>query len=81
MAAPRNPNPNTKAPIRTETRNTVVPPTAAPSGRPATPGQQGRPRAITHEQIALRAYEISRSGNGGSEFDNWIRAERELRGS
>ena len=37
----------------------------------------GRP--ITHEQIARRAYEIFKSGNGGSPEDNWFRAERELR--
>jgi hypothetical protein len=30
--------------------------------------------------IAKRAFEISRSGTGGSELDNWFRAESELRG-
>jgi hypothetical protein len=35
---------------------------------------------ITHEMIARRAYEIWQSGTGGSEYDNWIRAEHELRG-
>src|SRR5262245_49249120 len=34
---------------------------------------------ITHEQIAERAYFISISGTGGSEQENWLRAERELR--
>ena len=34
---------------------------------------------VTHEQIARRAYEISQSRTGGSEFENWVRAERELR--
>ena len=34
---------------------------------------------ITHDMIARRAYEIFLSGTGGSEFDNWCRAERELR--
>jgi hypothetical protein len=29
--------------------------------------------------IARRAYEIYRSGKGGSDFENWCRAERELR--
>jgi hypothetical protein len=37
-------------------------------------------REVTHEMIARRAYEISISGSGGSDFDNWIRAERELKG-
>jgi len=40
----------------------------------------GMKKEITHEQIAKRAYEISRSGTGGSEIDNWLRAERELKG-
>jgi hypothetical protein len=30
--------------------------------------------------IARRAYEIWQSGSGGSEMENWLRAERELRG-
>jgi hypothetical protein len=29
--------------------------------------------------IAQRAYEIHMSGEGGTDFDNWLRAERELR--
>ena len=36
---------------------------------------------ITQDMIARRAYEIYCSGTGGSEFDNWCRAERELRGA
>jgi hypothetical protein len=36
-------------------------------------------RQVTHEQIARRAYEISKSGTGGSPEENWYRAERELR--
>lgn len=36
-------------------------------------------REITQEQIAVRAFEIYVSGQGGSESDNWFRAERELR--
>jgi hypothetical protein len=38
-------------------------------------------REPTHDEIARRAYEIYASGHGGSEHDNWIRAERELRGA
>ena len=33
---------------------------------------------ITHEMIAQKAYDIWRS-QGGSDLDNWLRAERELR--
>ena len=37
------------------------------------------PRAITGDMIARRAYEIWASGTGGSEMENWTRAESELR--
>jgi hypothetical protein len=37
------------------------------------------PRQVTQEQIARRAYEIFKSGTGGTPEDNWYRAERELR--
>ena len=36
-------------------------------------------KEVTHQMIAERAYYISQSGTGGSEYDNWVRAERELR--
>ncbi|MGD0461103.1 MAG: DUF2934 domain-containing protein [Tepidisphaeraceae bacterium] len=36
-------------------------------------------REVTHEMIAKRAYEIYRSGRGGSQVENWLRAERELK--
>lgn len=36
-------------------------------------------RQVTHEQVARRAYEIFKSGTGGTPEDNWFRAERELR--
>lgn len=65
----------TPQPTRTSTpvRNTPLP-------RTATPQQgTGRSREVTHEQIAKRAYEISISGSGGSELENWLRAERELK--
>lgn len=51
-------------------RNTPVP-------KPHPRSQQ--PVAITYDMIAQRAYEIWQSGRGGSDFDNWVRAERELR--
>ena len=50
--------------------------TTTRSAAPRTPAQH---QQITQEQIAKRAYEIWRSGKGGSAFENWIRAERELR--
>jgi len=54
----------------TPVRNTPIP-KPAPTLSPR--------REITHEMIARRAYEIYASGKGGSEQDNWHRAERELR--
>lgn len=57
----------------TPVRNTVIPPKAAPAPAPAR-------KVVTREAIAIRAYEIYRSGTGGSQDDNWARAERELKG-
>jgi hypothetical protein len=37
--------------------------------------------AVTHEDIALRAYEIHRAGMGGDPVEHWLRAERELVGA
>ena len=37
-------------------------------------------REVTRDQIAKRAFEIYASGKGGSQVDNWLRAERELKG-
>ncbi len=52
----------------TVVRNTPVPrPTAA------------KPQ-VTYEMIAKRAYEIYRSPRNGSQVENWLRAERELKG-
>jgi hypothetical protein len=34
--------------------------------------------AVSHHHIAVRAYEIYASGQGGSAFDNWLAAERQL---
>jgi hypothetical protein len=62
------------APARTsDVRNSPLPRSAAPTGTTK--------KEITAEAIARRAYEIWQSGKGGSDFDNWVRAERELRAS
>jgi len=37
-------------------------------------------REPTHDEIAQRAWEISQSGDGASDEENWHRAEHELRG-
>ena len=65
----------TSAPVAsTAVRNSPVPKAA----RPASP--LAAAREVTQADIAKRAYEIWASGQGGSETDNWLRAERELRG-
>ncbi len=55
-------------------KSTPVRNSAIPKSTPATKAE------VTREQISLRAYHIHLSGTGGSESDNWFRAERELRG-
>jgi hypothetical protein len=65
--------PAPKATASTAVRHSAIPkPEIAAVAAPA-------PRAITSEMIAHRAYEIWASGAGGSEIENWSRAERELR--
>jgi hypothetical protein len=54
-------------PAATVSRNTAVPRSTPPR------------REISREMIAKRAFEIHAGGTGGSEFDNWVRAERELK--
>ncbi len=58
----------------TPVRNSPIP-RPMPAAAPAPMKKQ-----ITHEVIARRAYEISQSSLCGSQEDNWLRAERELRG-
>lgn len=74
MAAKKPNGSSNKPPLKTTTtpvRNSAVPRIAA--RKPAVV-------EITHEMISVRAYQIWQSGQGGSEFDNWCCAERELRG-
>ena len=47
------------------------------------PGSRRRAAAaaaepVTHEQIALRAYELHLLGEGSDPMENWLKAEREL---
>ncbi len=57
----------------TEVRNTAIP-------KLTLTKKKSDVVSITPDQIARRAYEIYASGNGGSDSDNWFRAEHELRG-
>jgi hypothetical protein len=54
--------------LTTPIRNTAIPKIPVPQ------------KSVTSDMIAKRAYEIYQSGKGGSELDNWLRAERELKG-
>jgi hypothetical protein len=39
------------------------------------------PSPATHEEIALRAYELHLAGGDGDAMAHWLRAERELVGA
>ena len=70
----KTPAASAPAVVSTPVRNSAVPPrtiSSAPSSKKSPP---------SYDQIARRAYEIWQSGKGGSQDDNWYRAERELRG-
>ena len=56
------------------------PPSAPVAKAAPAAAKSNAPKTVTHDAIAKRAYEIHLSGSGGSETDNWHRAERELRG-
>ena len=67
-----------RAPIASSrVRNTPIP--RQPAAKPQ-PNMSIR-REPTQAEIAKRAYEIWQSGKGGSQTENWLRAERELRGA
>jgi hypothetical protein len=73
-----------KSTTTTKVRNSPIPKAPpAPSRTSATAISTETPtfatRRVTHEEIARKAYEIWKSGRGGTAFENWIRAERELR--
>jgi hypothetical protein len=49
--------------------------TRKPAARTARRTQRSE---VTHDAIARRAYEIYVAEEGGSAFEHWVRAEREL---
>ena len=76
-AAPKTPaRSNSSVPAAKATSPAV----STPVRNTAIPKSQAAPKVLTYDMIAKRAYEIWQSGTGGSEQDNWSRAERELRG-
>ena len=54
--------------------------TVAPKSTAAKKVASAATVPVTFERIAERAYLIAESGYGGSQDDNWFRAERELKG-
>ena len=57
-------------------------PEAVVTEKPINGGATSRKAAapeITRELLAERAYHISQSGEGGTDEENWYRAEAELR--
>jgi hypothetical protein len=63
--------------MATERKKTETKARKAPARKPTTTRSRGR--AVTHDDIAQRAYELHLAG-GADPFHNWISAERELRG-
>ena len=45
---------------------------------PSSRKRAAAPAPVSHEQIALRAYELHLLGAGADPMENWLRAEREL---
>jgi hypothetical protein len=64
---------------KTEATATATAPKKATPRRSASKKEAAA--EITHEMIAERAYHISESGEGGTDEENWHRAEAELRGA
>jgi Protein of unknown function (DUF2934) len=61
----------------------LAPSTPKKSETKAATETQATGKAPTEAQIRARAHEIyvQRGGQNGSELDDWLQAERELRGS
>lgn len=73
----------TPPPARTPVRKprTTAPRPAAAKAPKRAPRAKPAPVVVTHEMIAVRAYEIylSRGDGGGDPLADWITAEQELR--
>lgn len=87
--SPQSPSPAPRRPR--QPRRTAARPAAAPldvagvSGvepiDTAADADEGRGAAPPHDDIAVAAYHryLKRRGHGGSDVDDWVEAERELR--
>jgi len=62
---------------RTTAGGEAAPKRRTPARKPAATTRTRRTPRVTHDDIALRAYELH-LGGGADAFENWIAAEREL---
>ncbi len=62
----------------TTVRNSAIPKVSPIAAAAAAVAPAASRKPITHDVIAVRAYELSLSGFGGSQDDHWFQAEREL---
>ena len=68
-------------PKTTKTADEAPQPRARRTRRAMKPSSRKRaaaPALVSHEEIALRAYELHLLGAGADPMENWLRAEREL---
>src|SRR5688500_9210260 len=79
IAASPVPESEPKAKAKAEAPTTAGPASTAPTARLAPVDVRGN-KALTHEQIARRAYEIYRERGGapGRSLEDWLQAEGEL---
>jgi Protein of unknown function (DUF2934) len=61
------------------TTSTIGNSPAAATKRPASAKPSAKSTQISQDQIAKRAYEIYKSGRGGSPQEHWLQAESELK--
>jgi hypothetical protein len=71
------PEPRTRSPRKSPARTPTSEPTPTRGGGDAK-AADGAP---THDEIARRAHEIAHGADAGSDDENWLRAEQELRGA
>jgi hypothetical protein len=67
--------PRTRSPRKTAAKIPTSESTLRGNGATEEPAD----RAPSHDEIAARAHEIAHGPDGGSDDENWLRAEQELR--
>ena len=59
----------------------MTPPEADQQSTDAAAVSEEPPTSVDDAAIAARAHEIAQSSEAGTDEENWLRAERELRGT